>query len=38
MVVENVPESLIRSGIYHSDDIEIIRNAYEQVLCRRDGC
>ncbi|MGE4215034.1 MAG: transporter substrate-binding domain-containing protein [Anaerotignaceae bacterium] len=29
--VVNIPESVINSGVYHPDDVEIIRDAYRQV-------
>lgn len=30
-VIVNIPESLINSGVYHPDDVEIIRDAYKRV-------
>lgn len=30
-VIVNIPESLINSGVYHPDDVEIIRDAYRRV-------
>jgi|GEM_PF-2598629 diguanylate cyclase (GGDEF) domain len=35
-ILVNVPESIINSGVYHPDDIEIIRNAYNRVYAGKN--